>query len=128
MISPAGSPAIFPGPNVAPADLPAFNRNKKAFRNDFGQQFAKLLKGKNVTKRILAAKAAAKAARETPGEADAEAELGKVKVAITKEFLEALIKVEKIKSPAGPTYGELLEKGPLDGVKQKAQPAPGAKK
>ena len=43
----------------------------------------------------------------------------KVKEEVTKEFLNALQNVEKIRSLAGPTYGELLKKGSLDGVKPK---------
>ena len=108
--------------DIPAADLPAFKLNKKAFRNNFGQEIAKLLKGKDVTKRIFDAKAAAKAARGTPNAAQAKAAADKVKAAVTEEFLEVLKEVEKIKSPAGPTYGELLENAQLPGVKPKPKP------
>ena len=42
----------------------------------------------------------------------------KVTKEVTEEFLEALIRVEALKSPSGVTYGELLKKATLDGVKK----------
>ena len=38
---------------------------------------------------------------------------------VTAEFLEALTEVEKLESPDGPTWGELLGEGKLEGVKVK---------
>ena len=35
---------------------------------------------------------------------------------LTKEFLEALKKIEQLKSPEGPSFGELLKEGRLDGI------------
>jgi hypothetical protein len=100
--------------HIRKADIPedqqaAFKKNAKSFRNDFGKEFDRLLDGKNITKRLAAVKEL---------EAD-DPQKKKVKEEVTKEFLVALKEVEQVKSPSGVTYGELLEKGKLDGVKPK---------
>ncbi len=43
----------------------------------------------------------------------------KVVEEVTKEFLEALRKVNAEKAPGGKTYGDLLEKGPLEGIRRR---------
>jgi hypothetical protein len=80
----------------------------KEHRNLFGKQFEKLLKSKQVTKRLNDAKALK----------DAKAKQ-KVTDAVTAEFLEALKKVEQLKSPTGPAWGELLREAKIEGVKKK---------
>lgn len=92
------------GKNVPKKQQAAFNENKKSFRNDFGQEFDKLLKGKDISKRLKAAKKKKQANRK---------QFEKVKKQIIDEFEAALEEVEKVASPEGPTYGELLKKGKL---------------
>ena len=84
-----------------------YKKNARAFRNVVGKTFEKHLAGKGITKRLADVK---ELKADNPK---------KVKVVedVTKEFLEALKKVKAEKSPTGVTYGELLEKGTLDGVK-----------
>lgn len=95
--------------DVAAKDLEAFSKNSKSFRNSFGKQLSKLLEGKNTTKRLTDVK---KLEFKDPKKRKATEE-------VTKDFLEALKKIEPVKSPSGATYGELLKKGKLDGVKPK---------
>ena len=91
-----------------PADqLAAFKKNGKAFRNSFGKEFDKHLKGKNVTKRLA----------DVKGLDSDDPKKVKVVDEVTKEFLDALTKVEVAKSSSDLTYGELLKKAMLDGVK-----------
>ncbi len=85
----------------------AFAENPKAFRNAFGKEFAKLLEGKEVTKRLADVK---KLSADDP-------EKKKVIDEVNKEFLDALKKVETLESPSGETYGELLKSAKLEGVK-----------
>ena len=87
----------------------AFKENAKAFRNEFGKAFEKHLKGKDVTKRLADVK---ELATDDP-------QRKKVREEVTKEFLEALKKLESEKSSSGETYGELLKNAELDGVKAK---------
>lgn len=89
------------------ADKAKYDENKKAFRNAFGKAFDPHLKGKDVTKRLAAVKEL---------ESDDPKKV-KVTEEVTAEFLEALTKVEAEKSADGATYGELLKKGTLSGVK-----------
>lgn len=93
--------------DIAAEDLDAFKENSKAFRNSFGEQLAKLLEGKGLTKRLKDVK---KLKSDDPKKKQVTEE-------VTKEFLEALKAVTSVKSPAGATYGELLKQGTLDGVK-----------
>ncbi len=81
--------------------------NPKQYRNDFGKEFDKLLKGKNVTARL----------DEVKGLDSEDPKKTKVQDEVTKEFLEALQKVIEVKSSSGETYGELLKNATLDGVK-----------
>jgi hypothetical protein len=85
----------------------AFAKNSKAFRNVFGNELAKLLKGKEVTPRLADVK---KLKSDDP-------EKQKVIEEVNKEFLDALKKVETLESPSGETYGELLKTATLPGVK-----------
>ena len=85
----------------------AFAKNSKKFHNTFGKEFVKLLKGKEITKRLTDVK---KLASDDP-------EKKKVVDEANKEFLEALKKVETLESPSGETYGELLKAATLSGVK-----------
>jgi hypothetical protein len=94
--------------DISADDLDADGKNKKAFRNAFGIQLSKALEGKNTTKRIAGVKEL---------ESDDPKKM-KVTKEVTEEFLEALIRVEALKSPSGVTYGELLKKATLDGVKK----------
>ena len=83
------------------------NIKDKTERNEFGTLLAKELKGKDVTKRL-----------EDVKEKDVEDPARiKVKEEVTKEFLDALPKVETQKSKSGETFGELLKAGKLEGVK-----------
>jgi hypothetical protein len=66
----------------------------KEVRNAYGEALAKLIEG-DAKERLAAAKEA--------GTTDAENEK------LAKELMEAFTKVEKMKSPSGPTYGELLK-------------------
>jgi hypothetical protein len=66
----------------------------KDARNAYGEALAKLIDGE-AKDRLAKAKEA--------GADDAEKEK------ITKELMEAFKKVEEMKSPSGPTYGELLK-------------------
>lgn len=95
--------------DIAAKDLDDFARNSRSFRNSFGSQLGKLLAGKNTTQRLMDVK---KLDLDDPK---------KIKVIndVTSDFLEALKKVELVKSPSGPTYGELLKMGILAGVKSK---------
>ena len=95
--------------DIAAEDLDAFAENTKAFRNPFGRELSKLLDGKDTTKRLTDVKKL---------ESDDPKKL-KVIDEVTTEFLEALKKIESVKSPSGTTYGELLKQGTLDGVKPK---------
>ena len=93
--------------DIVAEDLAAFEMNKKAFLNPFGKQLGKLLDGKDITKRMAEVE-------------ELESDYPQKKMVIgevTKEFLEALMKLESVKSPSGTTYGELLKQGTLDGVK-----------
>ena len=100
--------------NVPEDQLSAFKENKKSFRNSFGKEFDKLFEGKDMSKRLKEAKKLKKAG-------DTE-KAKQIKSDVIEEFKAALEKVEKIKSPEGPTYGELLEKGTLtDGKPAEAE-------
>jgi hypothetical protein len=82
---------------------------EKTTRNDFGKLFAKALEGKNVTKRLAEIK-----------DLDADdAKRVKVKDEVSKEFLEALKKVEEMKSKDGATYADLIKTGKQEGIKLK---------
>lgn len=85
----------------------AFKKNSKAFHNPFGKEFVKLLKGKEVTKRLADVK-------KLPSD---DPEKKKVIDEVNKEFLEALKTVETLEAPSGETYGELLKTATLSGVK-----------
>lgn len=75
---------------IPAANLPAFNKNKKAFRNEFGDKIAKELDGKDVTARLKAVK---KLKKGNPQKI-------KVNEEVIKEFLEALKKVEAAEKEA----------------------------
>ncbi len=81
----------------------------KDVRNDFGKLFVPLLEGKNIDKR------AEEAAESKKNDDEATAE--KLDAGLTADFLEALDKVEAMKNADGKTYGELLKKGEIEGVK-----------
>jgi hypothetical protein len=66
----------------------------KEVRNAYGEELAKLIKG-DAKDRVTAAKEADNLAAENEK--------------LSKELMEAFKKVEKMKSPSGPTYGELLK-------------------
>ena len=85
----------------------AFAKNSKKFHNVFGKEFVKLLKDKEITKRLAVVR---KLASDDP-------EKKKVVAEVNKEFLEALKKVVTLESPTGETYGELLKAATLSGVK-----------
>ena len=78
----------------------------KEHRNEFGRSIAKLLEGKNVTQRI-------KDARDLDEDAKQ-----KVYDETTKEFLQAVEKVEKTKSSKGTTWEELIKAGDLDAIEE----------
>ena len=83
------------------------NIKDKTERNEFGTLLAKELKAKNVTKRLDEVK-----------DLDLDNVIRmKVREEVTKEFLEALPKVEMQKSAGGETFGDLLKAGKLEGVK-----------
>ena len=107
--------------DVPEDQLAKYEENSKAFRNDFGQLFLPPLKGKNVDERAEEASAAKKAARAAADEAEAEkleAKAEELEAGLTKDFLEALEKVEAMKDKAtGKTYAELLKAGEVDGVR-----------
>ena len=79
----------------------------KEHRNEFGEALHGLLAEKNASQRIKDAKKAGADARK------------KMNAEVTVEFLEALTDVEKMESPDGPSWGELLRDGKMEGVKVK---------
>jgi hypothetical protein len=83
----------------------------KEVRNDFGHIFEAALKGKEVTARMLKAKEALEAGDDATKE--------KIDTEITKDFLEALGKVEAQKAADGKTYGDKFKAGEIEGVKLK---------
>jgi hypothetical protein len=93
---------------VKPDQQDAYTKNAKAFRNEFGNEFATLLKDKNLSAKIKAATESGDAAAKSAAEEEALA-----------AFKEALKKVIEIKSPRGTTYGEELKTGTLSGVTKK---------
>jgi len=95
--------------DVAEADHAAYKENAKAFRNSFGDSLAKLLEGKEVTKRMAEIKELKKGDPKKVAVVDD----------VVEQFLEALEEAEAEESPDGPTYGEALEAGTLDGVKKR---------
>ena len=70
----------------------------------FGKDIAKVLKGKKVTERLEASK-----------ELESE-ERKKVLDEIEKEYLEALLKLDKMKAPNGKLYKEAIPAGDIEGV------------
>ena len=94
---------------IPEASLDAYKDNKKAFRNAFGEQLYQHLKGKDVTKRLA----------EVKKLEDEDEKKIKVHDEMKKLFDGALKEVEQAKSPSGSTYGDLLEKATLKGVKPK---------
>jgi hypothetical protein len=79
---------------------------EKDVLNPFGHKIGKLLEGKNVTKRLKAAK-----------EIEEEEEKEEVIAVIEQEFLEAFKKLEKLKAPSGNTYAEAIRAGEIEGIK-----------
>ena len=110
-----------PKSDIAEEDLPKYEENSKQFRNEFGKLFLPPLKGKNVDDRAEEASAAKKAAREASSDAEAEkleAKADEIEAGLSKDFLEALEKVEAMKDKAtGKTYAELLKNGEVEGVR-----------
>ena len=80
---------------------------EKTERNEFGTLFAKEFTGKNVSKRLADVK-------DLDVEDPARV---KVKNEVTKQFLEALQKIESLPGPGGEKWSELLKAGKLEGVK-----------
>jgi hypothetical protein len=83
----------------------------KEVRNEFGHVFEEALKGKDITARMNKSKAALEAGNED--------EKATIDAAITKDFLEALTKVEAQKAADGKTYGDKFKAGEIEGVKLK---------
>jgi hypothetical protein len=74
-------------------------------QNDFGKMLAKMVEGKDITKRLDAVENAEEAAKD------------KVKEEITKEFLEVLKKLDEMKAPSGKTYADVISAGEMEGLK-----------
>lgn len=81
-------------------------RYGKEVRNEFGELFVAELKEKKIAERVLQLK-------ETEDEAKEE----EIEEAITKDFLDALQKVEAMKAENGKTFGELIKAGEIEGIK-----------
>ncbi len=77
---------------------------KKDVRNDFGKVFAKLLKDKKLTDLYNTAKKEGTDARK------------KAEEKMAKEFLAVLDKAKAEKSPAGATWGSLIDSKKLENV------------
>jgi hypothetical protein len=73
--------------------------------NDLGKVLAKFVDGKEINRRLEAIKD-----RE-----DEEAE--KVKEAVSKDFEEALKKLDELKAPSGKLYPEAIKAGEVEGTK-----------
>ncbi len=71
----------------------------------FGSDIAKILEGKDITKRITEAKKLDRAERD------------KALDAIKEEYLKALDKLDKMKAPSGKLYSEALPAGEIEGTK-----------
>jgi len=78
---------------------------EKDVLNPFGKKIDKLIEGMNVTERLEAAK-----------ELEIE-EQDLVEEEIAKEFLEALKKLDSMKTPCGKTYAEVIAAGKIEGTK-----------
>ena len=77
--------------------------------NDFGKTMAKMVEGKDVSKRLDAVKDADEAAQE------------KVKGEIEKEFKEVLKKLDEMKAPSGKLYPDAIKAGELEGAKPRTK-------
>ena len=78
----------------------------KTMRNDFGQLFADELAAKTVTDRLNKVKTLD---RDDP-------KRKAVEETVTKEFHEALKKIEAMEAPGGGTYADALKAGEVDGI------------
>ena len=94
---------------ISEEDKPAYEENKKAFRNAFGKAFEPHLKGQDISKKLAEVKEL---------ETDDPKKVAATKAA-TAAFLKALEKVEAEKAEDGKTYGEHLKAATLSGVKPK---------
>lgn len=79
----------------------------KEHLNDYGKAMKKLTAKRQFTDRLDAAKSSASATRK------------KIQSEVVKEFVETLKQLEKVKSPSGKLWGELIKGGKIDGVKLK---------
>ena len=81
--------------------------NPKQFRNDFGKLFDSHLKDKNVTERL----------NEVKSLSSTDEKKKQVQEAVTKDFMDALEKIEGQDHPDGGTWGEALKAGKIEGTK-----------
>ena len=106
---------------IAEEDLAEFEEEPKHFRNAFGDLFLPHIEGKDIDDRAEKSAALKKEARDADSEAAEEklkAQAEEIDAAISKDFLEALEKVEAMKDKdTGKTYAELLKAGEVSGVK-----------
>lgn len=72
--------------------------------NDLGKDLAKLVEGKNITKRLDAVK-----------DSDDDTKQ-KLNDEIGKEFMEVIKKLDEMKAPNGKTYAEAIRAGELEGA------------
>lgn len=79
---------------------------EKDVLNPFGKKIAKLLDGKSVAERV-------KAAKELEEEEDRE----EAEAQISEVILEALKKLDTMKTPCGKTYAEVIRAGEVEGTK-----------
>jgi hypothetical protein len=97
----------------------------KEVRNDFGKLFADQLVGKMIVARMADSKNAAEAAQaaEDAGNMKLADELRakkeQIDAGITKDFHDALLKVEPQKHSSGDTYQKILQAGDLERLKPK---------
>jgi hypothetical protein len=89
-------------------------RKKKEEVTEFGKVIKKLLEGQNVVARVEAAKDLDRAEKDLAMDE------------LTKEFVEVLKKLDKMKTPEGEWYADVIRAGRIEGVKPRRGAAGGA--
>ena len=89
------------------ARVEAGTENPKQFRNDFGKLFDAHLKDKNVTQRL----------NDVKSLSSSDPKKKEVQEEVTKDFMDALEKIEKQSHPEGGNWGDALKAGKVEGTK-----------